>query len=82
MYPSYLGLGVSGTLIFLVVVVLIYNMFSQNGITRMDLGIYNSLVLLTLLSIAVGIHSLGHAYSEVNFGFNPLEGKWNYSLRN
>ena len=47
----------------------------------MDSNKYSMITILLLLSIAFGIHGLGHAYAEVNYGFNPLEGKWNYQLQ-
>lgn len=69
MKPSYFSFCLSALLLFVFVVVLGYNTYQKN---ELDQTTYHTYVLLLLASIAVGIHGLGHAYAEVNFGFDPL----------
>jgi len=78
MYPSYIGFGLGGLLLGIVIIILICALCTSQ---KMDSNKYSMLTVLLLLSIAFGIHGLGHAYAEVNYGFNPLEGKWNYQLQ-
>jgi len=37
-------------------------------------------MLLLTLAIAVGVHGIQHAYSEVNYNYNPLKNEWDYKL--
>lgn len=79
MYPSYLAFCLSGLIIAYVIYMLTKEMYS--GGLKTTTTAFATAILLLLLSIAIGVHGLAHAYAEVNFGFNPLEGKWGYSLK-
>jgi len=81
MYPSFFAFGFSCLLLGVVVVILLYSLTTPRGISQMDGGQYNMLMLLLFLSIASGIHGLGHAHAEIYYGFNPMEGQWGYTLR-
>jgi hypothetical protein len=37
---------------------------------------FKILILLLLIAIGLGIHSMSHYYEEIYFDFNPLVGKW------
>ena len=80
MYPSSIVFAFSGFIILYVILSVIYNRrTSINTIELIKISQFN--VFLLTLAIALGVHGLGHAYAEVNFGFNPLEGKWDYRLK-
>lgn len=68
MYPSIIGHSFGGILI-LISLIMLY--FAYPAITRTELTMY-----VLLLSIAISAHSLGHAYAEVHYNWNPLEGKF------
>ena len=40
----------------------------------MTLGIYQKITLLSIITIAIGVHGIIHLGLEVNYGFNPY--KW------
>jgi len=71
MKPSYLALSVSGILIGLFLLILLTNWYKNN---ELDSSTYHTYMLILISSIAVGVHGLGHAYAEVNFNFDPLQG--------
>jgi len=68
MYPSIIGHCFGGILL-LVALIMLY--FSFPKATSVELTI-----IVLLFSIAISAHSLGHAYAEVNYNWNPLEGKF------
>ena len=81
MYPSAIAHTLSGIIIFYVILKLVYNKLTDTSTLTLIKSSQTNTFLLTL-AIALGIHGLAHAYSEVNFGFNPLEGEWDYKLKN
>ena len=67
--PSLNSLFVTGTLLIIILVIFVTNykgFFSLNN--------YHKLIVLTLITIAVGIHGLIHLGVETHYGFNPY--KW------
>jgi hypothetical protein len=65
--PSFYGHVVNGIFLFaaFVLVILWGN--------RLKLDTHNTIILLLLISIAVGIHTLGHIGLETVYKYNPLE---------
>ena len=70
MYPSFIAMAVTGFLMLL----LLYTLYNNDE----KLTTYQKVVILMGLAIIVSIHGLAHAYSEINFGFNPLKGDFTY----
>ena len=66
--PSYLSGGLNG-LILLFAVILIIKKWEDVK----SLDSYKMIILIILLSIAVGIHSLVHSNLEAAYKWNPLE---------
>ncbi len=75
MYSSYFAQMLSGSLIFYVILMMIFRMNSNTTESN-----FNEHVIILLLAIAIGVHGLQHAYAEVNFDFNPLNDRWHYRL--
>ena len=76
MKPSCMALCVSGILIGFFILLIVKNMYNNKQDYTQD---YQTLTLLILTSIAVGIHGLGHAYAEVHYNFDPLNNNvWIY----
>jgi uncharacterized integral membrane protein len=69
--PSLHSLFITGILILFILFVFImnYNKFSQ-------LDFYHKITLLSVMSIAFGVHGLIHLGAEINYGFNPYQ--WFY----
>lgn len=67
--PSLNSLFVTGFLLLFILVI-----FLTNYKLFMRLDYYKKLNILSLLTIAVGIHGLVHLGVEQNYGFNPY--KW------
>ncbi len=67
-YPSILAHFTNGFFLFLSVLLLYYN-FSK--IKKMDP--YKLIMLILLISIAVGVHGLSHLGLEVYYGYNPIK---------
>lgn len=74
MNPSFFSLFATGLLLLIFIIYIIY-LYANNGL---QLDVYQSLAILLLFTIAAGIHGLQHADAEKYFGYNPLQGKWNY----
>jgi hypothetical protein len=81
MYPSSIVFALSGFIILYVIFNLVSDQLSGAGTLTLLKSSQINTFLLTL-AIALGIHGLCHAYAEVNYGFNPFEGKWNYRIIN
>lgn len=64
--PSINALFFTGFLILTIFVIVIRNF---NRI--INLNYYQQLMLLSSISIAVGMHGMIHSVAETNFGFNP-----------
>ena len=67
--PSFNSLFVTGFILLFILFILITNF---QKIKRLD--IYHKLIILSLISIAVGTHGLIHLGIETVYGFNPY--KW------
>lgn len=72
MYPSLFLLVTTYVLIFYSIYVYLYdNEDNRNN---------NSVFMILAIAGAIGLLTRATAYAEVNYDFNPLKGKWNYSL--
>ena len=67
--PSFNSLFLTGILILSIFIIFVMNF---NKI--MTLGIYQKITLLSIITIAIGVHGIIHLGLEVNYGFNPY--KW------
>lgn len=67
--PSLNSLFVTGFLLLFIIVILITN-FNR----FMSLDHYRKIIILSLITIAFGVHGLIHLGLEINYGFNPY--KW------
>jgi len=67
--PSLNSLFLTGILILYILVI-----FLMNFTKIMKLGLYQKLTIISLITIAIGIHGLIHLGVEVNYDFNPY--KW------
>jgi hypothetical protein len=65
--PSFYSHIFNGILLF-IVIILLYKNYSK----IIELGPYNLISLMLLLSIGVGIHSLTHLGLEKEYNYNPL----------
>jgi len=68
MRPSFISSTLSGIIIFIASIYYISNIKQINET--------NQTIILLLLGIGIGIHSLSHYYEEIYFNFNPLIGQW------
>jgi hypothetical protein len=68
MRPSLIGASINGLLIL---IILVYTV-----VFRSTMSNYERIILMSLMSIQIGIHSLLHHIEEIKYDFNPLEGKW------
>jgi F0F1-type ATP synthase assembly protein I len=68
--PSFIASVLSGTIIFIAFVLFWLNLkyIYQDP--------YKLIVILTLIGIGFGIHSISHYYEEIYYDFNPMIGKW------
>lgn len=66
--PSFFSLFITGILLFWIFVLVASN-FKQ----FCKVNYYQKITLLSLITIAIGIHGLIHLGLEVNYGFNPLQ---------
>ena len=69
MAPSMNGLLFTGLLLLIIVII-----FAKNYGEFLKLNYYQQIALLSLLSLAIGVHSMLHLGAEVFYGFNPY--KW------
>jgi hypothetical protein len=67
--PSFHALIITGILLLYIFILLI-----RNCKEIMRLKLYDKIVLLCMISIAIGSHGLIHLGIEQNYGFNPY--KW------
>jgi hypothetical protein len=67
--PSFNSLFLTGILILSIFIIFVMNF---NKI--MTLGFYQKITLLSIITIAIGVHGIIHLGLEVNYGFNPY--KW------
>lgn len=66
--PSFIGLCITGLLILIALIYIV------KFYKRIDNA--NWIIVILLLTIAIGIHSMLHAYAEERLDWNPIEGKW------
>ncbi len=67
--PSFNSLFLTGILILLIFIIFFMNF---NKIIMLDFN--KKLILLSVITTAVGVHGLIHIGLEMNYGFNPY--KW------
>ena len=63
--PSFYAHILNGTLVFVIILMMIYNM---SVLRRLD--IYRVLILLLLTTVAIGIHGLSHMGLEIFYGYH------------
>ena len=68
MAPSMNGLLFTGILLLIIVII-----FAKNYSQFIKLNYYQQIALLSLLSLAIGVHSLLHLGAETVYGFNPYK---------
>ena len=73
MAPSMNGLLFTGILLLIIVII-----FANNYSQFLKLNYYQQIALLSLLSLAIGIHSMLHLGAEIFYGFNPYN--WFYTF--
>lgn len=66
--PSFFSLITTGMLILF-----IFFLFIKNWKPIMQLNYYQKMILLSLISIAVGVHGHIHLGLENSYGFNPFD---------
>jgi len=66
MAPSMNGLLFTGILLLIIVII-----FAKNYEQFLKLNYYQQIALLSLLTLAIGIHSMLHLGAETVYGFNP-----------
>lgn len=66
MAPSMNGLLFSGLILLIILII-----FSKNYSKFIKLNYYKQISLLSLVSLAFGIHSILHLGAESVYGFNP-----------
>ncbi len=69
MRPSFIASAISGTLIFVSLILFIINFKDLKNDS------FKVILLLTLLGVGFGIHGISHVYEEVYFGFTALSNK-------
>ena len=67
MRPSFLISIISGILILFGIILTIVN---SNNLTK-----YETIMVIFAMAISLAIHGIQHASEEINYDFNPLEGK-------
>lgn len=70
--PSFYTHVLSSLLLLAIFIVIVRNYKSVNLNNSVNLSTYELLVILLLLSITTGIHSLSHLALEKAYNFNPL----------
>jgi hypothetical protein len=67
--PSFNSLFFTGILILSILII-----FFMNFTKIMNLDFYQKITLLSMITVAIGIHGLIHLGLEINYEFNPY--KW------
>ncbi len=68
MIPSIIGHVINGFLILILLITIILN---YTKIIKFDL--YQIIIILSLFTLIIGIHSLSHLGLEVVYNFNPIQ---------
>ena len=76
LYPSFFAMAISGFLILFVIILMVFRINEVDHFNKY----FQTYMLLLTLAIAVGVHGIQHAYSEVNYNYNPLKNEWDYKL--
>ena len=71
MAPSMNGLIITGFLMLIIFIIFVKN-YSQ----FLKLNYYQKIILLSLFSLVIGIHSMLHLGAEIFYGLNPYN--WFY----
>jgi hypothetical protein len=61
-----------------IIILFIFILFIKNFRNFLKLPYYYKIILLSTVSIAIGIHGMVHLGVETNYGFNPY--KWFYTF--
>jgi hypothetical protein len=72
--PSYFANIISG----LFILIALYYLYIEIYINQSDIKGIQLINLLLFISTAVSLHGLLHIQAEINYKFNPLEGKLTY----
>jgi len=67
MHPSFASLAITGILIFVAIVMTIMNFNA--------LKIYETIMILFLMAISIGIHGIQHFNEDLFYDYNPLHGQ-------
>ena len=67
--PSMNGLLFTGIILLIIIII-----FAKNYGQFLKLNYYQQIALLSLLTLAIGVHSILHLGAETVYGFNPY--KW------
>ena len=65
MRPSFIGSSINGLLMFVVVILTI--------IYWRDMDSYQRIILMSVISLQMGIHAILHHFEEVLYDYNPLK---------
>ena len=68
MAPSMNGLLLTGLILLIILII-----FAKNYGQFLKLNYYQQIALLSLLSLAIGVHSILHLGAETVYGFNPYK---------
>lgn len=66
--PSFFSLFFTGIFCFIILIIFLSNLKQFN-----KLKFNEKIILLSIISIALGIHGLIHLGLEIFYGFNPLQ---------
>lgn len=64
------ALFLTGVLFFIIFLLMVVN-YKQ----IMELEYYKKIVLMALVSVSIGVHGLLHLGAEMEYGFNPYQGR-------
>ena len=75
--PSFWGLPITGLMILFILIILFTNFNNLKNI-----NINQKLIILSLITIVIGIHSILHLGLEYVYGYNPIEHPLNINVKN
>lgn len=73
--PSFWGLTMTGLLMLIIIIVVVQNI---RELKKLDA--YKMIVILCLISLAIGVHSLIHLGLEYIYNYNPMEDPLNVNV--
>jgi hypothetical protein len=56
-----------------IIILFVFVIFIKNFSKFLKLSYYDKLILLSTMSIAIGMHGMIHLGVETNYGFNPYD---------